>query len=509
LNNLLKLFFKLDYRDKEGSTKKKLFGILTAYLLLNGFIAFNNYRAFDEQSYAILSLTTNIFLLVFIIINDFENLFLSKKYQEALYTLPVKSTDLFAAKFISAITFVLTFFCATTLSQAIFFYLLNGSGASTAAFVLCNLFFSLSAIGVLLLLYLLVLYYFTEKASAFIYLVQGGYIFFILYSSSLSGRAVNEGKNSILGYSAVKYLPQKFFAEGIHDPVKILISFIIAVLILFILYKTISGNYLKLLEKINLTPGREKRKSFLQKVNFLPVQTFIQDHMLKDNFERASYGLIRDQLRHSKYLRLKYIPLLFMPVLFTGMGAFGGLKLFLTFNTAGGSSSGIDTAVLLISPSITIVLIMCFRLLISNSKIADENSGGTDWHYDILPISNRDSMISGVNKYIFIHFIFPVLLIVTIFLLLKLEAAAVLLNIAYITSAIFLVNSIISFFDNTMPFSKESSRFNSATRFLEVLLTMLLGAAIFVSQIFIFKSVIFIITAIVVFTAVIYLLNRK
>ena len=83
-------------------------------------------------------------------------------------------------------------------------------------------------------------------------------------------------------------------------------------------------------------------------------------------------------------------------------------------------------------------------------------------------------------------------------LFMRIEPLPVIMNVLYITSFLFFINSVLSTFDKKLPFTLESSKFNSASKFLEILFTLILGLIVFICQIFIFQNVIFVIISIVI-----------
>ena len=119
---LFLLFQKLDYRDKDNSGFKKLAGIVIAYLFSNTMLSFSFSLVYDERSFVIMSLTSNLFLLTMIVINDFNNLFLATGSIDILRSLPIKIGQVFSAKFLSAVVYLLIFIIAASVPQIIFFY---------------------------------------------------------------------------------------------------------------------------------------------------------------------------------------------------------------------------------------------------------------------------------------------------------------------------------------------------------------------------------------------------
>ncbi len=185
---LFSLFQKLDYRDKENSGKKKLIGILIAYLFSNTVLSYNFYLTFDERSFIILTLTSNLFLIALIVFGDFDNLFLGTRSFELLNTLPIKHTRIVFTKFLSAILFLLLFILAASLPQMIFFFLIDHSFIKTTSYILANLMFCYFSVSILIFIYIFVLSRFTEKAGFVLIIIQIVFFSFIFYSSTLSAR---------------------------------------------------------------------------------------------------------------------------------------------------------------------------------------------------------------------------------------------------------------------------------------------------------------------------------
>ena len=198
-----------------------------------------------------------------------------------------------------------------------------------------------------------------------------------------------------------------------------------------------------------------------------------------------------------------------MPVLLATVGLVSGIKNLLFFNNPDGSSSVFNTAVLVLSPSISFTLMMSSRILISNTRILDEGSSGTEWIYLSLPLPEAARLIKGSYKYIYMNFIFPSVILLVFLIGFKFDMFTVLLNIFFIVSGIYFVNTIALIFDKTFPFTLESTKFNSASKFLDVFAAMFLGLILFLIQIFVFQNIIFVAAVIAVFLTLSFLINRN
>lgn len=504
--SLFNLFQKLDFRDKDNSGKKKLFGILFAYLFSNTILSYNFFIVFDERSFVILSYTSNLFLLSILILSDFDNLFLASRFSDLFKTLPVKNSGILTAKFFSAVLFLLFFILSASIPQSVFFYFSGYSISGTIIFLFSLISFSYFAIGVLVFLYIMALKYFKSKAGLFVSFIQILFFVFVFYSSSLSGKAGRDlhVKQNILDYEFTKYLPQTFFSNSVYDISYFIICILLSFSIYLLLYKVISADYNLLLEQVSLL---SKRKNGSGKPRFDFFNKLIDKFVVPDNYEKASFDLVKHELSRSKFLRSKFLPIMFMPLLIALIGLITNAPEFLFYNKS--SAGFLKTVIPVISPSITFTLMMCSRIMISNTKILDSGTTETEWIYESLPINKKRNIIKGANKYTYVYFIFPVIVLLMILLNFKADFMTVFLNLIFITAGIYLINSIALQFDKTYPLTLESSRFSSVTRFFNIFFSIFLGVILFLIQIFIFQNTIFVIISAVVFIIIAVLINRN
>jgi len=500
IKKLTYLFLKLDYRDRDKSSNKKFTGIIAGYLFSNTMISMNYYMFFDSMSYAILTFTVNIFLLYF------QNLIFAKTHTETFRSLPVEQQDLFTAKLFSAYVYLSLILLSSIIPQGIFFYFFDYSIVKSVVFVFSNYLFSLFSITFILLLFTIILYRIPQKANSILYIFQFAFLAFIMYSASYASKAKLRNSQSIMGLDFVNYLPQKYFALSLYNPVYLLADFLIFAFVFFVFYSVISKNYIKLSDIIfGLETKKRRGRQF--KI-FSTFQNFIEANFLKIKLEKASYFLALNQFKNSRTIKLRYVPLIFIPLVFCVIGLFMETNKYLVFTDA--MIPGFTgNSVLILSPTIIMTFIMCSRLIISNTKIAEENSENIDWIYEILPIDNRKLFLRGVQKFIYINLLLPAFLIALITLSFRIEPVSLFLNMLFIASAVYLVNSIYLLFDNKYPFALKVSKYNSTGRLIEVILMMLLGAGIFTAQIFIFQNIVFILIAIILIFGASVLISKK
>jgi len=500
------LFFKLDYRDKDKSSRKKLIGILTGYLTVNSLLAMNYFLAFEYMSYAILSFTVNIFLLSFLVLNDFQNLFFAKSQTELLRVLPLKTEDIFLSKMISAFLYLslITLVCAVP--QTIFFYFYEYSIIKSLVFIFENFLFVLSSVILILLIFSVLILRTPRKSNSFIYVFQFMFLVFVMYSSSYATRAKFQSSQTILNSRFTEFLPQKYFALSLDNFWFILISIAVIFVLVLIFYLLLRNNYVKMSDIIfGLEDLKRKKRTFRIFSGFHNITSKI---FLGNNLERASYNLVRNQFLHSRTFKIRYVPLTFIPLVFCLIGIFMESQKYLVFSES--SENGIlNTGFIILTPSIVMTMIMCSRLMVTNTKIADENSDNAEWIYGVLPIDDKKMFLRGVLKFIYINLLLPMIAGSFIILLFKISFLPLFLNLLYMVSAMFFVNSLFLLFDNKYPFSLKASKYNSTSRLIEVFLMALIGAVFFIGQIFIFQNIVFILIAIILIFGASILISKK
>lgn len=494
------IFSKLDFRDRENTGKKKFLGILVSYLFANSALSVNNYFSFNKESYTILSFSTGVFLLVFVILSDFANLFFTKKYNEVLKTLPIRDSEIVSSKYISAFLFIAVYAFIIAVPQALFFGLYETSTSEIILFFTANLFSLFFICGVILVLYTISYKMFSKKSNTVLYILQFIFFFYVIAVSGMASR-YESAKHDILSFGFVKFLPQFYFADSIKNPSVLILLILLTVFLYVFFFYYLKRNYGKISLLICGSDSETKKKKGGEGL-FIKYNKIICANIIGNNEEKASYLLTVNQFINSKSLKLKFIPLTFLPLIVCLISLFTGVLTFSIFKDSADS-------IKVLTPSISFTFIMCVRLLISVTKTEDENSAGIRWIYLTLPILSLKRMQNANIKFVFVNFAFPVIIILFCMLIIKIEAYHLLLNIIFIFTAAYIVNTVFLFFDRVYPFSLESSRYNSISKLGEIFFIMLVGIAIFVAQIFIFENVIFVIISIVVFLVISFLLKQK
>lgn len=494
------VFSKLHFRDKENTGKKKFLGILVSYLFANSALSVNNFFSFNKESYTILSFSTGVFLLVFVILSDFANLFFTKKYNDVLNTLPIKDSELVSSKFISAFLFIAIYTLIIAVPQAVFFGLYESSVPEIILFFTANLFSLFFICGVILVIYTMSYKIFSKKSNTVLYILQFIFFFYIIAVSSMAS-GYESAKHDILSFGFVKFLPQFYFADSIKNPSLLALLILLTVFLYVFFFYYLKRNYGKISLLLTGSDSVSKSKKGGGGL-FKKYNKIICAYIIGNSEEKASYLLTLNQFSNSKSLKLKFIPLTFLPLIVCLITLFTGALTFSIFKDSADS-------IKVLTPSISFTFIMCIRLLISVTKTEDESSPGIGWIYSSLPILSLKKMQNANIKFVFVNFAFPVLIILFFMLSIKMEIYHLLLNMIFLFTAAYFVNTFFLFFDRVYPFSLESTRYNSISKLGEIFFVMLIGIAIFVAQIFIFENVIFVIISIVVFLVISFLLKQK
>jgi hypothetical protein len=371
---LFGLFLKTDYRDKEKTAYKKLTGVFISYLFANLFIGWSNFIRFDEYSFIVLAFSINIFFITFISLTEYADLFFSKRQMDVFTALPLKDNEIFKAKLKSATAYI-SFFCISlVIPQSVFVYLYSHDIIRTLMFAVLCFAFTLSVLYLILLVQTFVIIISKKQSSYIQYVLQFIFIFFIVYTSSLSSKAGLEGKGTLRGYDIVNYLPQNLYYLGLDSYLYFALSLLLSIAIFFLFYHILSSHYSGIYKYLTLSDKPKKSKI---KFNFTSLSNFINTKLLNNNIERASYDLAKYQFVNSRAMKVKYIPILFLPVVFAVIAVTTNTPGFLTLSSS--SLSKMTHVVAIMGPTITMMVIMASRLMISNTKISDENSSGTEW----------------------------------------------------------------------------------------------------------------------------------
>lgn len=499
---LIKYFIKLDYRDKEHISYKKFFGIIVAYLIGSAGLAVNYYLNFDSMSFAVLCYTMNTFMLAFIAMGEYPQLFFAKEQFDLIQILPISKKDFITSKFISAILYLTSLAAVLSVSQSVFYYFYEENLAGVLIFFLLNISFTLFFSSVLLIIYSLALKLLSEKGTYILFILQFLFFGLIMYSTSIGTKAVELHTNSIMNFEFVNYLPQKYFAGGISNPLLLFSGIFLTVLLLLLLLKIVSMYFYDIYNTLYIIKPKESK---IKKVKvFKSYREFSSKIFIRDRVEKSGFELAGNIITGSKSMLLRYMPLASAPVIIAVIGILTGNE-SLTFIDR--DSQGLVIPVL--SPSISIILIMMSRMFISNLQIADENSNDVNWIYESLPLESPARIMTGSFKFVFHTFILLPVVLISVLLLIKYPAVNVLLNILFILVFSVFAMTLTFLFVKNYPFTLESNKINSASKLLDVFLSVIYAVLIFILQFFVFQNYTYIFISIITILILNFLITKQ
>ncbi|MCX6159277.1 MAG: hypothetical protein NTY74_14955 [Ignavibacteriae bacterium] len=495
---LTKMFLNLDFRNSGDSGFKKLIGLIITYLFVNTMMSFGSFTQHNQDVFVFMALTVNLFQVGFIVISDYSNLFFTNKYTDVLKSLPVREENIFVSKVTSALVYLSVYPFVMALPPSVFIYFYNHSIADSLMFALISFVFSYFIISLVFLLNSLIVIRSKGKSKILIFVFQMVFISFIFIINKYSGR--HSGSADFLALGFVKFFPQYYLLFVYNNSLYLLPYFIITALLLFVNYVYFRKNYYNLSEIVNGSTKHEKRRKLFT-LNLKPIENII----LRNNVERSSFYLTKNLFNANSILKLRLVPVLLLPVIATGIAVFSDGHEMLII-------SGLDKLspyeIYALSPSITLTIIMAANLVYSSTKISFEEDENIQSLFAVLPVENRLKFLKGVNKFVSLYLVFPVSVLCLGLVLFTFPHYDVLLNFVYLFAFISLFNTVSMKFDKVYPFTVPATKFNNSTKYFNLLGAILLGIVLVASQIFVFKNILFFITAIFVILAVKVLLNK-
>lgn len=495
---LTKMFLNLDFRNSGDSGFKKLIGLIITYLFVNTMISFSSFSQYNQDVFVFMALTVNLFLIGFIVISDYSNLFFTNKYTDVLKSLPVSEENIFVSKVTSAMAYLSVYPFLMVVPPSVFIYFYNHSIADSLMFALISFVFSYFIIALVFFLNSLVVMKSKGKSKILIFVFQMVFISFIFIMNKYSGR--HSGSTDFLALSLVKFFPQYYLLLVFNNVLYLLPYLLITALLFFFNYMFFRKNYYNLSEIINSSTKHEKRRKLFS-LNLVPVENII----LRNNVERSSYYLTKNLFHANSTLKLRLMPVLLLPVIATAIAMFSDVSEMLII-------SGLDKLspyeIYVLSPSITLTIIMAARLVYSGTKISFDEDENVQSLFSVLPVENRFKFLKGVNKFVSLYLVLPVSVLCLGLVLFRFPHYDVFLNFIYLYAFISLYNTLSMKFDRVYPFTVPATKFNNSTKYLNLLGAILLGIVLVASQIIVFKNILFFITAIFVILAVKVLLNK-
>lgn len=456
-------------------------------------ISLGNYQKFDVNTFIFAALTINLFLLGFVVVSDYSDLFFSPKHSLALAGLPVKEENIFVSKVSSAFIYLSVYPFVVSFPPSVYVYFYNHNLVDAFTFLLISFLFSYFVIGLVFIVNSSIIVISKSKSKILIFLMQ---ILFVAFIFIVNNYSSNNSEN-LFNIIYIKYLPQYYLLLGFYNAYY-LIAFVIITLVLFVfIYFYLKQNYLRISAFINTAGTSFGRKSFLQ-ANLGLFDNF----NLKNKTENASFALVKNHFKNTSVLKFRLIPLLFLPVVATIINVFSGMNEILLLSIMP------DSSLLILNPAVSMTLIISSKILFTSLKTGFDEDENIVSLYSSLPIRSRFNFQIGVVKFINYYFTIPLVILCGTVILFKVQNIDVIYNLIFVLLFIMLVNIVTARLDSVLPFSASVSKFGSSSRYIQILVAMLIGIVFVVSQIIVFMNFIFFIIAIFVILLLIVLLNK-
>ncbi len=490
---LVRLFLKLDFRNSKDSGMGKLSGMVITYLFINTMISLSNFQRFDMNPFIFASLTINLFLVGFVVVSDFADLFFSSSYSAALKSLPASESSIFVSKMVSAFAYLSVYPFVVSFPPAVYVYFYNSSIVDSLVFLLVSFLFSCFIIALVFLLNSVFIIRTKNLNRTPSFILQ---ILFIAFIFSLNKYSSSAGGN-MLELSYIKFLPQYYLLLGFYNFIYIFIFAAVTALLFSYIYLFLRSNYFSITEIINKSALPAPRRKI-----FSINAEWLEDILLGNNTQRASFFLIKNHFRNTSVLKLRMVPVLILPVIAALVTVFSGMGEVVFISDIS------ETAVRILNPAVTMALVISSRIIFSVISTGFEDDSGIKSLYASLPIESMSKFKAGISKFINLYFLTPVFILCGAVTAFKSPSPDVVYNLIFVFMFIVLVNSVFTRFGSGLPFSMPPSRTGGAAKYTQMFISLLLGALLIALQVIVFSNFIFFIIAIFVILLLIVLLNK-
>ena len=490
---LVKTLVKLDFRNRKDSGKRRILSVIATYLLTNTLLVITFFLNSSKERFILLSLSLNFFLASFILLSEYAELFFSKRIGEIISSLPLKDNELFFSKSAAGMLYLSVYTFTLALPQAIYFYFFDKNIFEAVYYFFVSLLFSYFAIGLVFLLNTLFLYNLKGKTKIPIIIFQVLFVFFVLYINRLLSSTPPDYIPA--EFSLISYFPQYFLLLSFGNKAYFLFATSATILVYVTAYLLFRNKYSDISALLNTAGTVSRKKNYM--LFFNKLMRNIEGILISNKTEHASFYLVINMFKNSAVLKMRMLILFFMPLIALIVGLILNVQEMISLQWG-------TNELLIISPSLSVIILLSLKLIISGFKTSIDQETSVKWIYDSIPIVDKLLFLRGCIKFTILYYLIPVMLISGILLTGKIPVFDILLNFLYLISFILVFAEVLIKIDGVMPFTADNMRLNTVTKFTDILVAFLAGTILFVSQIIIFKNVIFTISTVVLFL-IIYL----
>jgi len=496
-----RLLLKLETRSRTGSNRK-LFIIYITYLIPGVFIPWvlikQNLDAggfeFTFLSFLLYSIT-----ICFTIINELDNIIISKSEAELFSAMPVNNRLIVSGKTYMMLRYYLYLSIPLLLPGSIYYYSLVRSFPRAILYLISGFLLILFIANIITLMYAAALKFLKPEKVGSVSLVFQIFMIFILM---ICYQLVSYGMTAKIGFSIsgyislleskglLRFFPQAWYAllparnnyeHNIVLVLKILLPIFICQMSYFSLKWYLESNYALIREKYlysRLLSGSVKKEErfFLIQI----ISDFIQQRYLRNSIERSSYGLILSLYKKDKVVKLSILPMIIIP---------SALALFALFTNQ--LPLPFTRDVLSTRPVFHISVLLCVLVVLNTALVGIKitNYPGASWIYEAYPMESRRAFKNGIRKFIVIRFLLPVFILIFLIMMFKIPLHFTALHILFMFSVCNLYNSLFNSFSRTLPFTKENSFVNSIQRLTSIILPFIYGIIMSILMLLVYSSI--------------------
>lgn len=496
LGNML---LKLETRSQSGSNKKIIF-IYIAYLIPGLFIPWVLLKQTTDTSgfeFVFISFLLYSITTCFTIINELDNIIISKSEAEIFSAMPLSDRVIINAKMYMMLRYFMFLSIPLLLPGTAFYFVIMQSSARAFLYLISGFMLILFLSNIITLCYIAAVKILNPGRLSSVSLIFQVTIIFILI---LAYQLISYGITGRPGATIFSYLslaeskgylnffPQAWYAllpskNNYAIDIVLILKILLPIFICYMSYLS-----LKWYLEFSYPVIREK---FLYARTFAENQTqhffiwqlisdFIQHKYLRNNLERSSYSLLASLFKRDKIVKLSIIPMIIIPA---GLAVFALItnQLPVPF----GESMILSKPVFHISILLSILVVL--NTAIQGTRIT--NYPGAAWVYDSYPIESRAAFKNGIRKFFVVRLILPVLFLLLIIIILKIPVHFAGLHILFLFAAADLYNSLYHAFTKVLPFTKENTLINSIQRFTSLLFPLLYGAGCSILMLIVYRNI--------------------
>lgn len=516
LGNLL---LKLETRSRTG-TNRKLLLIYISYLIPGIFIPWLLIKQNTDPTgfeYAFLSYLLYSITIIFTVINELDNLVISKSEAEVFTALPVNDKLIVSAKMYMMLRYFTFLSIPMIIPGSIFYYFVTESFMRVSMYAVSGLMLILFLAFFTTLIYTAALVLIKPKKLGTVSLIFQLILIFVLMityqlvSYGLSGRqGVGIGHYiSVLDSKGLLNLfPQSWYAllaakGNFEINISLILKIILPIFLCQMTYLSLKwyleSAYTIIRERYHYSrivydATDEKQGFFLTEF----IRDLISTKYLRNNTERSSYGLLTSLYKKDKTVRLSILPMMVIPA---------GLTLFAAITNQLPYPFGIN--VLETKPVFHVSILLCVLVVLNTALLGVKitNYPGASWIYDAYPLDSMKSFKNGIRKFFIIRFLLPTFFLLFIIMAIRIPLHYTFVHLLFLFSVCNFYNSIYNSFSKVLPFTKENSMINSLKRLTTLLFPMLFGIIMAIIMLSVYKRIEISLIAILVLITITFWIN--